>query len=210
MKNFPFIISTLVITLFFSISLNAQVTTKSSFLLGGSLSFNTSNSNVEIEQDGVTSQVDKPETSTFTFEPVFAYFLLPNFAIGGQVSYTSEKIKDETGTDKTDNLLLGPIVRYYIPFMEDNAAVFVELDAAFGSSSETIFDTSTENTISKFGIGPGLTVFVNDLIGLEAIAKYNYVRGKADVNSPTIDYSSISTANEFDFQIGLQFYFTRK
>lgn len=186
------------------------MTTKSSFLLGGAMSFNTSNSKVEVEQDGTTTSVDKPETSTFTFEPVFAYFLFPNFAVGGQVSYTSEKIEDANGKDKTNNLLLGPIMRYYLPFMEDKAAVFIELDAAFGSSSETILDNSTENTISKFGVGPGLTVFVNDLIGLEAIAKYNYVRGVADVNTPSIDYRSTSSANEFDFQIGLQFYFTRR
>ena len=196
--------------LFLWTNTQAQVTEKSSFLLGGAMSFNTSKAKVEQERDGVTTDLDKPHTSVFTFEPVFAYFLFPNFALGGQVSYTIERIEDENGKDKTDNLLLGPITRYYLPFMEDKAAVFIELDAAFGSSAETILDQSTENTISKFGIGPGLTVFVNDLIGLEAIAKYNHVRGKATVESPDLNFKTTSTSNEFDFQIGLQFYFTRK
>lgn len=205
----PFFFS-FVITLLCSFQLSAQVTTNSNFLIGGTMSFSTSNSKVEVTESGTTTTVDKPETTTFTFEPVAAYFLFPNFAVGGQVSLTNEKIKTKDGTDKTNNLLLGPIIRYYIPFMENNAAVFIELDAAFGSSSESILDNSTDNTVSKFGVGPGLSFFVNDMIGLEAIAKYNYVRGKADVQSPTTSFSQVSTSNEFDFQIGLQFYFSRK
>lgn len=198
--------------LFVTIS-QAQVTTRSSFLIGGAMSFNTSNSTIEVTQDGVESKANGPTTSIFSFEPVAAYFVIPNLAIGGQVSYIREKISNDQQTDEVENLLLGPIVRYYLPFLEDKAALFVELDAAFGSSADQIseanINTSTKNSVSKFGVGPGLTVFVNDLIGLEAIAKYNYITGSATIESPTISYSSTSQSNEFDFQIGLQFYFTR-
>lgn len=195
--------------LFLGFSLNAQVTTESNFLIGGTMSFNTSNSTIEVTENGVTSTIDKPETSVFTFEPVIAYFLFPNLAIGGQVSYTSQRIKTKEGTDNTNNLLLGPVVRYYIPFLEDKAALFAEVDAAFGSSSETILENSTDNSISKFGVGPGLSFFVNDMIGLEAIAKYSYVKGTADIQTPSSSFKQVSSSNEFDFQIGLQFYFTR-
>ena len=214
MKKSIQILFTFVSVLFLSLSAQGQVTTKSSFLIGGSMSFNTSDSKIELTQDGVTTTTNGPTTSIFNFEPVVGYFILPNFVVGGKVSYIREKVETKNETDKTDNLLLGPIVRYYLPFLDDKAALFVELDAAFGSSSDNnnfggvVY--STDNSISKFGVGPGVTVFVNDLIGLEAIAKYNFVRGKANVDAPGISYDQTTTSNEFDFNIGLQFYFTRK
>ncbi len=208
-KSFSFII-TFVSVLLFTFNMSAQVTTNSNFLIGGTMSFKTSNSKVEVTEDGQTTTADKPESTVFTFEPVVAYFLFPNFAVGGQVSYTSEKIKTATETDKTNNLLLGPLVRYYVPFLDDKAAIFAELDAAFGSSSESIAESSTDNTVSKFGVGPGLSFFVNDMLGLEAIAKYNYVKSVADIETATSDYRQESSSNEFNFQIGLQFYFSRK
>jgi hypothetical protein len=195
------------------LTLMAQVTVTSSFLAGGSVSFNSSNSTVEVTEDGVSTQRDGPTTSTFTFEPIIAYFIMPNFAFGGQISYTREKVDSDLQNYKVDNLLVGPIARYYWPFMEGKAAVFLEADAAFGSSSDNIDlggqITSTDNSVSKFGAGPGITFFIDDLVGLEAIATYSYVRSTADVESPTISYKSTSEANEFDFQIGLQFYFAR-
>lgn len=210
MKKLFYFIITFVSVLLFSFSSNAQVTANSNFLIGGTLSFKTSNSKVEVTEGGQTTTVDKPESTVFTFEPVVAYFLFPHFAVGGQVSLTNEKITTSTGTDKTNNLLLGPIVRYYVPFLENKAAVFIELDAAFGSSSETILENSTDNTISKFGVGPGLSFFVNDMLGLEAIAKYNYVKSTADVKTDTRDFRQESSSNELNFQIGLQYYFSRK
>lgn len=210
MKKLFYFLITLVSVLLFSFSSHAQVTANSNFLIGGTMSFKTSNSKVELTEDGQTSTVDKPESTVFTFAPVIAYFLLPNFAVGGQVSYTNEKIKSVSGTDKTNNLLLGPLVRYYVPFLEDKAAVFIELDAAFGASSEDILENSTDNTVSKFGVGPGLSFFVNDMLGLEAIAKYNYVKSTADVKTALRDFRQESSSNEFNFQIGLQFYFSRK
>ena len=202
-----------VLLLFIGTPSQGQVTTRSSFLIGGAMSFNNSNSTIEVTQDGIESKADGPTTSVFSFEPVAAYFVIPNLAIGGQVSYIREKISIDEQTDEVENLLLGPILRYYLPFLEDKAALFIELDAAFGSSADKIteasINTSTENSVSKLGVGPGLTVFVNDLIGLEAIAKYNYIKGSATVETPNISYTSTSRSNEFDFQIGLQFYFSR-
>lgn len=207
------ILSLIANVLLFTVVTQAQITTKSSFLIGGAMSFNTSSSTIDVTQDGILTTAEGPTTSVFSFEPVAAYFVMPNLAIGGQVSYIREKISNDEQTDEVENLLLGPIVRYYVPFLDDKAALFLELDAAFGSSSDKIteanINTSTKNSVSKLGVGPGLTVFVNNLIGLEAIAKYNYIADNATVETPTISYSSASRSNEFDFQIGLQFYFTR-
>lgn len=212
MKTLRLIFSAVLVVLG-GLTLLAQVTVNSSFMVGGSISFNSSNSTIEVVEDGVTAQRDGPTTSTFTFEPVVAYFIVPNFALGGQLSYTREKVESDLQDYQVDNLLVGPIARYYWPFMEGKAAMFIEADAAFGSSSDNIDlggeITATDNAVSKFGAGPGVTFFVDDLVGLEAMVTYSYVRSTADVESPTISYKSTSEANEFEFQIGLQFYFAR-
>ena len=216
--------STLMLSTFlvlFAINSNAQITDKGNFLIGGTMGFSTAESSFEIEGNEGMIDGKGSKSTLFNIAPAVGYFFAPNVAIGIGLDYTVSRVEepeDITDPDSAINeeydsdLLFGPYARYCLPVGEDKA-FFVETTFGFGSSiNEFEIDEGTQTTstnVLAIGVGPGFTIFSNDAIGIEALAKYNWARSRTDVDFQGVDTETTSFTNAIDFSVGLQFYFTR-
>jgi Outer membrane protein beta-barrel domain len=126
---------------------NAQ-TKKSTWLLGGGLSFSS-----------------QKNFSSFYVYPDIGYFIQDNLVVGGYLDIGTSKVKD---ADASNSLLVGPFVRYYFANLGDKVKLFS--DASFGFGSEKQSGTSSEYTKWQLLAGPAF--FLNESIALEA--KLNY------------------------------------
>jgi len=202
-------------------SLHAQITDKGNFLVGGTLGFSSAESSFEIEGNNGTIDGQGTRSTLFNIAPAIGYFFAPNFAVGVGLDYTVSRVEEpEDVTDPESpvneefdsDLLFGPYARYYLPVGEDKA-FFVETTFGFGSSlNEFEVDEGTQTTstnVLAVGVGPGFTIFSNDAIGIEALAKYNWARSRTDIDFQGIETETTSFTNAIDFSVGLQVYFTR-
>lgn len=197
------------LSLMFASSMNAQ-TDRGSFMIGGELGLSSSSSSVTTNGNGnVGDQITTNNATQFNIAPSIGYFFANNFALGVGVDYTLNTSKDRLDSD----LLFGPFVRYYIPFGEDKA-LFFEADFGYGNTADQLeTDQGTRQALTNVfagGIGPGFTIFSNDAIGIEALAKYRFASGNNRITTPTNEtFTSNSITHSFDFSVGLQIYFTR-
>lgn len=197
------------LSLMFANSMNAQ-TDRGSFMIGGELGLSSSSSSVTTNGNGnVGDQITTNNATQFNIAPSIGYFFANNFALGVGVDYTLNTSKDRLDSD----LLFGPFVRYYIPFGEDKA-LFFEADFGYGNTADQLeTDQGTRQALTNVfagGIGPGFTIFSNDAIGIEALAKYRFASGNNRITTPTNEtFTSNSITHSFDFSVGLQVYFTR-
>ncbi|MEM9990709.1 MAG: outer membrane beta-barrel protein [Bacteroidota bacterium] len=202
-------------------NVSAQITDRGNFLIGGTLGFSTASSSFEVTEEGQTEEGDSGNSVQFNFAPAIGYFFTDNLAIGIGLDYTlnttttPESLSDAGGdSDKIvdSDLLFGPYARYYFPVGEDKA-FFVEGSFGIGNSVNDIEiddqNQTTATSVTALGIGPGFTIFSNDAIGIEALAKYNWARSNTDIDVNGISTESTSFTNALDFSVGLQFYFTR-
>lgn len=207
-------LGTLLILLMSSVFItNAQVTDRGNFIIGGTLGFSSATSDVEQSINGQSTTLDGATGTQLNISPSIGYFLVDNFALGVGMDYTFNKVEEPDGTEENDNdLLFGPFIRYYFP-VGNNMSFFLESTAGFGSSSNTSdFGGQTQDistNVFAFGIGPGFTIFSSNAIGIEALVKYNYASSDADFDVSGETANVITTTNQFDFSVGLQFYFSR-
>ncbi len=198
------------LTLIFATSASAQITGRGTFMIGGELGLSSSSSTFTANGDSETSSATQ-----FNIAPSIGYFFVNNLAIGVGIDYTLNTSEDRLDSD----LLFGPFVRYYIPFGDDKA-LFFEADFGYGNTADRsgTGDNATQSLTQIFagGIGPGFTIFSNDAIGIEALAKYKFGSGSSSITSPdpldpgsTTTTTSTSITHAFDFSVGLQVYFTR-
>ena len=62
--------------------------------------------------------------------------------------------------------------------------------------------------MTAFGVGPGLTIFSTSALGIEALFKYNYARSTFDTNVGGASAKTTTETNQFDFSVGMRFYFS--
>jgi hypothetical protein len=193
--------------------LTAQITDRGNFLVGGSFGLSSAESTI-IRDDGAGNVTeDGPSSLQYSIAPSVGYFVLDNFAVGFGMDYTVSRI-EEPSLDRIfdSDLLFGPYARYYLPLSYDKA-FFLQADFGFGNTTDQIqIGGDLENistNIFAFGIGPGFTVISEDAIGLEAIFKYNYAQGENEITLNNVRTKTSTRTNQFDFSIGVQFYFTR-
>lgn len=197
------------LTLLFTANMNAQ-TERGSFMIGGELGLSSSSSSVTTNGNGnVAAQVATNNSTQFNIAPSIGYFFAENFAVGVGIDYTLNTSKDRLDSD----LLFGPFVRYYIPIGEDKA-LFFEADFGYGNTADQLeTDQGTRQALTNVfagGIGPGFTIFSNDAIGIEALAKYKFGSGTNSITTPNNEtFTSNSITHAFDFSVGIQVYFTR-
>ena len=202
---------TLVFTLFTTFTILGQPLDKGNFLLGSTVGFSTSDSKVTKTEDGVEVPANGPTALQVSVAPNVGYFVFDNFALGLGFDYTFSSV-EQPDLDKTDDsdLLFGPFLRYYIPF-ENDMAFFIVTDFGFGKSSDNQLiageNRSIDNNVFAIGVGPGITIFSNNGIGLEALFKYNYARSNFETEIGGIRTSSKTTTSQFDVSVGFQFYF---
>ncbi len=190
--------------LLISNTLSAQ-TDKGNFLIGGGLGFGFSNSSTTVEQAGVDDEIGTTTTTAFDIIPKIGFFFADNFAAGVQLESTNLTTKTENEKNVANKFLAGPFLRYYLPMGDSNKAIFFESNFGFGRTGVSEGDNSVNTSLLGIGVGPGFTIFSNDFIGIEALAKYNWVRGTTAVNEVT----SRELVSELDLSLGLQIYFSR-
>lgn len=206
------------ITIIFILSIAAmafgQVTDQGNFLLGSTIGFSTANSKVtQMVGDAGLANEERPSSVQLNVAPKIGYFLADNIALGIGVDYTLNTIR-EAGEEKVkdSDLLFGPFARYYYPVGED-MAFLIEAGFGFGNATDILDIAGSQQRITTnifaFGIGPGFTVVSSESIGLEASVKYNYARSSFDTEIGGIRQETITDTNQFDFSVGIQFYFSR-
>jgi len=204
-------LSILMSCLLFSSVLSAQNLDRGNFIVGATVGFSTANSKVKISSTDINETGDGPSATQINFAPNFGYFLVTNFAVGIGMDYTYNAVQEPDKDEVNDSdLLFGPFFRYYLPF-GNNAALFIQTDFGFGSSSDQQLiggqTRSIKSNIFAVGVGPGITIFSNDRVAIEAVSKYNYARSQFDTSEGNVATNTETKTNQIDLSIGMQFYF---
>lgn len=212
--KFLFLLS---LPLFFA-KANAQGVDGGTILMGGTMGFTTSSATTEANgQDLKTGSQFQ-----FSMSPKMGYFFFDNFAAGLSINFSTasrtteskpNKITGDSTTIKTTEsetqLLAGPFFRYYY-FPTEKIGIFGELEIGLGAGSVDAGSSSNSVGQFSFGIGPGLTFFANDMVAIEALAKYNMLTQTTNITGPNMaNYKSTTTISKIDFGVGFQFYFNR-
>jgi hypothetical protein len=189
------------------------------FLFGTGIGFSTSDSRVDIDNEGNNFNGDGGTSTFINLSPNLGYFFTDKLALGVGMdfisSFTSGPIditdpNSPQNTTSNSDVLFGPFVRFYQPVAEDKA-FFLTTTLGFGSSKDEFESNNTtqsvNNNIVTLGIGPGFTVVSKGGLALEAIVKYNYARSQSDIMLQGVERSSTTFTNAFDFSIGIQYYF---
>lgn len=155
---------------------------------------------------GIAFGKNKYEYGTSTDESKFTtvglsgsvhYFLVDNLSGGINLNLFYQKNKDEGMTRNESTLTLimaGPELRYYVN-AGANSKVFFKGNASFGSAKDkydsTFGNNESTSTISQFGGGAGLTIFLNPQIGLDLGLGYGIFKIK-DEDDDTNTISGVS------------------
>lgn len=195
-----------------SLELEAQVTSSGNFVIGSTFGLSAAKSKITQDSGDSNIETDSPSSTQFSFSPSVGYFVIDNFAVGIHMDYTSSEVKEPNLDRTTDSdLLFGPFARFYLPVGAD-MGVFLEAGFGFGNSNDEKYIGAGRQRINTnifaYGIGPGFTIFSTQAIGIEAIFKYNYARSDFDTEIAGIQRQTITRTNQFDFSVGVQFYFT--
>lgn len=163
---------------FWSLNSVAQ-TSKSSWLVGGSLGFSST------KQDGS----EKTSSSSVEFSPNVGYFLANDVAVGLDFDLSSET----NGFNSSSYSGFGTFVRYYFPAKSKTAKLFGNFDLAFLNKKEN--KTSFNST--RYGLGVGGVYFANKNVGIESAIGYSFETAPEYVN----------TIRTFGMKVGVQVYF---
>lgn len=167
-------------------------------IVGGSVSFTsfTEKSNT----GGVTGT---PGTTTdFSFSPSVGYFVINNLAVGGGITWASEKFTPDTGKSSSASaFLFSPFVRYYV-----GPGFFAQGTFGFGSSKAdyNLSSTSTitvKGSITAWSLGMGYAIFLNDHIAIEPLVAYQSATNKYEGSGDPKDTNAGLSIN-----IGLRAY----
>lgn len=137
-------------------SASGQIVKKSK-AIGGGITFS------KVSQPGysIVESVDDSQT-TFKALPSFGYFVADGLVVGINVGFASSKIEQFSSETKSSSLLVGPLVRYYLPTSNENFFIYVQFDLLFESGKTTVaINPSYKTSAIDFGVAPGLVYFIN-------------------------------------------------
>ncbi len=129
----------------FGFSLMAQPTSQGNFMIGSTLGFSSSSSEVDVDGGDVSVNQSGTRSTQFNIAPKIGYFIAPNWNLGIGMDYTLNEVKDPNGDGSGNefdesfdsDLLFGPFTRYYLPVQND-MAFSLEATFGFGSSRNQI------------------------------------------------------------------------
>jgi outer membrane protein len=185
---------------------------KGNFLVGGSISLNSSTTGYTPPVGGYYPGATK--TVGFSFSPSVSYMVLKNFSIGAIVPFQYAKSSNDSQKSTSTNYSLGLAVRYYFPFKQ--WAIFPEISYAHGNfisnspalvpSTGQIEQRKITGTTSLFKTGVGITYFVNKNVGIEGVL---YIQGSSRNYDEGIGYPGNYSSSALNFDIGMQIYLNR-
>lgn len=138
---------------------------------------------------------------TVLINPKAAWFIKDNTAIG---SYLNLGLKTARGKGTDFIYGLGLLLRQYA---NKNAVaavkhtrIFFEANAGFEGEDHSVSSTNVTTNGLGIGIGPGLTYFITQNIGLESLLKYQGILG----------FGTRATTSTLNLNIGFQIYLSTK
>ncbi|UWY29069.1 porin family protein [Flavobacterium sp. TR2] len=148
----------------------------------------------------------------YAFNPKFGYFLNDKFAVGGQLSYSSNKV--EATDEKTNIFGIGGFARYYVLELDKKRfKAYGEVGLGYGRNKYESPITGTDNSNSlTANINVGLNYFVTKNIAvtftLANLLSYNSVSPENGPSSDTFQLNINLFENIFDQpKFGLLFRF---
>ena len=180
----------------FSFTTNAQFNSGSFFVSGKSaLTFDSSKSKWETTE---SSPDRSRKLTSLTFSSSGGYFIENRLAVGGFADYSLNKDIGDFISQRSCNLLIGPMVRYFFSYNIGGVIPFAEADAGIGRGKSKYKFGSIGINDDKFSIfrvsaGAGVNYFLNDHIALEGLLKYYSMtqKNKEENNDFTYIYSGI-------------------
>ncbi len=131
-----------------SLSANAQICPKGAIMLGGSA--------------GVTSVSNDGDSNvSFFLSPTAGFFVADDLAVGANISVAASEGFSQFG--------IGPFARYY--FLK---GLFAQAGLDFTS---TKFDGFDSDSSTRFNVGVGYSVFLNDGVALEPGLVFDFGEG---------------------------------
>lgn len=182
-----------------SIGAYAQ-TDKGSFMVGGSLRWQRSHSDVNLPAFGFEGTT----TGSFNINPTVGYFVMNRLMLGLQPSYSHTWVFHQP-MSKITSFSIGPVVRYYIPF--GKFAAFPEASYSYLKSKQQGFDTVSGRVVdvnkngSTYHVAAGVTYFVSPSIGIEGIIGYT--------DNKNMSYS-VKKLTDLYLNFGIQFYLAKR
>lgn len=151
---------------------NAQ-TEKGDWMVGGGFRLNTSDKNTEI-----------------TLNPNAGLFIINNLALGGNFSFSYNKVED----DKITAFGIGPFVRYY--FTNANVRPILHGHLNFISAKRNLSGIgSNTNTGLNYFLGGGAAIFLNDQVSIDGLLGYDHTK-----------FNDFDGSGGFAMTIGFQVY----
>ncbi len=152
-------------------------TDRGSILVSGSASFGRS----EVEVSDIETEVTR-----FSLNPNILYFVIPNLAVGGELSYSRASVDD----NDSSSWLLGPAARLY--FGDARATALPYIGAGFGFGSSDSGNDEDADVFSVSGVA-GVTWMVSRQVGLtsEVFLQRSSIDlpvGPGDVKQKQLDY----------------------
>lgn len=152
MKRISSVLTTVMCCLFLQYQATAQ-TEQGDWLIGGVLDLNTAKNSTTVE-----------------FSPNAGYFVARNFAVGGNLVYSYDKLGDL----RVSGFGIGPFVRYY--FTEEKVRPFFSGDMTFEKRKfKTSLGSNTEDAFSWF-LGGGAAFFINENVAVDGIIGYSHTK----------------------------------
>ncbi len=170
-----------------STAIQGQIT-KGNWMIGGGISYASSNYNSENYGASHTSY-------NFQVKPNIGYFIIDNLAAGVKVGVG--KIGDKGLRTSYTDFNFGPFCRYYFLNSEKNVNVIAEGGYQYGFEKGTTPLKISKNT---FTLSAGPVVYFNTVVGLEFLISYS-----------TYKFSGIKGSNNtIMFGLGLQIHLERE
>lgn len=166
----------LILVLVCCISAVHAQTERGDWMVGGGLELNTSTNK-----------------TVFVFNPNIAWFIVKDFALGAQFSFSYLSL----GDNRINTYGAGPFLRYYIP--TKNVRPFIHGDIDFQTNKiKNATITTTENAFSFF-IAGGAAFFINENLAFETKIGYRYT-----------DLKGHDGAGGLGLSLGFQVYINRR
>lgn len=198
--------------LFSAGALWGQYTSQGNFMIGSTFGLSAANSTITQKTEGGNVSTENPTYIQLGIAPSVGYFLVDQFGLGIGLDYTFNQVrKSKDDRNEDSDILFGPFARYYLPFTDD-MAFFLEASFGFGNSRDDMEvggqPQNIRTNITALGIGPGITIFSTSAVGIEALFKYNYARSTFDTNIGGFSAKTTTETSQFDFSVGMRFYFS--
>lgn len=182
----------------FLVTTNGQ-TEKGSIMAGGNISLNIQNEKIKT---GSTT-FDVGNSTSFTFNPTGGYFFIDGLAAGLDINLQTSKFKsdDDSYESKSTTISIGPFVKYY-----HSSNFFGMGSIGFGSSKSEVTNNGNsgeaELGVSRWRLGAGYALFLNDHVSLEPMLSY----GALTFKDKDADPESKDISSGLQFSIGFQIF----